>query len=349
MQNKNTLLDKILKGKLTDQEEANLLNSPSAVERQRKEWDHSSHLDYAESVDGAGQLKKIQSAIWREKSLFPSYKKFERSLTESILGADGWMRTYARIKTYAIAASIIACLFLGTTLWFYQKATTVPATATVYVVTNGRQQIETIHLSDGSSVVLGAGSKLTYPKEFTGKKRLVELQGQAFFEVAKNPQKPFIVKTSQMEVTAIGTAFEVFCFGKEMQGEAILLNGAVKVALPQASSKENKEVFLLPNEKVTTTKDGEVNIEKVDANTYSSWRNKNGLSFANEKMSMIIPRLEKWYGTKIVCNEEIAQQYRFSFIIEDEPLTDIMNIIDRISPLSVKKEGNTYVITKQTN
>ena len=82
---------------------------------------------------------------------------------------------------------------------------------------------------------MGPGSRLTYPASFSGKTREIRLDGQAFFDVAKNREKPFIVHTEDMSVEALGTAFELFSYNMENKMEAILLNGKIKVSV------ENKE------------------------------------------------------------------------------------------------------------
>lgn len=320
--NKEELLHKIIQGEITPEEEVNLFNTPSSLQRQQKEWNLAGKTDFEDTIDETKSFENIKHHIWGREQILPF-----------------------RFKVYVAAASILVCTFLGSTLWFYGKSQMTPEK--VYVLTNGHQGIEQIMLADGTNVLLGPESKLIYPKVFNDDERKVELVGQAFFEVAKNPQKPFIVKTPQMEVTALGTAFEIFAFEGEKVCETILLNGKIKVTMPNAHNETNREgIILLPDQKLTITNTGAVNVEKVDANTYSSWRNHGSLCFVNEKLSMIIPRIEKWYGRKILYDKDVADSYRFSLTIEDEPLDEMMHIIDRISSLTVKKEKNCYLITK---
>lgn len=320
MKSKNTILRNIIKGEMSLEDESTLKNNNSIAERQKQEWDNAKDLSYSEEVNGEKILHSVKLVIWGQNKVIPLY-----------------------IKIGAVAACLLIAVFLGSTLWFYQQIQKAESNPT-YIAINGRQHIESIELSDGSKVSLGAESKLTYPQNFEGNKRFIKLYGQAFFKVAKNPRKPFIVKTDRFTVTALGTAFEVFSFGNKETAETVLLNGKVKVEVPQYASNE-KQIFILhPNQKISVNNKGTVVIENVNADDYSKWRDGNGLKFINEKLSVIVPRLLMWYGKNIVCDENIAERYRFTFSIDSESMGEMMQIIDKISPLTVKKEHNVYVI-----
>ena len=96
---------------------------------------------------------------------------------------------------------------------------------------------------------MGPGSRLTYPASFSGKTREIRLDGQAFFDVAKNREKPFIVHTEDMSVEALGTAFELFSYDMENKMEAILLNGKIKVSVADKETNQMKEYFVSPDER----------------------------------------------------------------------------------------------------
>jgi ferric-dicitrate binding protein FerR (iron transport regulator) len=129
---------------------------------------------------------------------------------------------------YSIAASILLLISVGCFAWILSRN---DATNTMYVATSGIQNMQSILLPDGSQVQLGPGSKLVYPLEFDGKMREVQLEGQAFFDVVKDKSKPFVVKTKDMDVTALGTSFEVFSHDSENNIETVLLSGKIKVDL----------------------------------------------------------------------------------------------------------------------
>ncbi len=325
MKNVIDILRGLLNGNLSEDDSSALFNSRSFKVRQRKEWDDSVNLHYSDETDGYRLLKTVQSVLWGKSRIIPF-----------------------SLKAYMVAASILSLVLLGSTIWFYKKSNYAEPFQT-YVMLSGKKDIESIRLSDGTKVSLGPGSRLEYPKEFTGKKRLVFLYGQAFFNVAKNAEKPFTVKTSQFEVTALGTEFEVFSYGKKETAETILLKGKVKVDFYKTSQYEMSSCILIPNRKLSLNAQGRYLVEDINADNYTIWRNGKGLKFINEKLSVIIPRLEKWYGTNIRCNKDIAEKYRFSFSIDNESFGEVMNIIDKISPLKVKENNNIYIIEKQTD
>ena len=217
----------------------------------------------------------------------------------------------------------------------------------MYVVSSGIQNMESVSLPDGTKVQMGPGSRLTYPASFSGKTREVTLNGQAFFDVAKNREKPFIVRTEDMSVQALGTAFELFSYEMDNKIETILLNGKIKVGISDKGTKRVKEYLVSPDEKLVLDRQtGEVMKQAVNADKYTAWRKQKMLSFENEKLTMIIPRLEQWYGRKVMCQKDLAEKYRFTFKVRDESLEKILFMIKASSPLIyTQMESGDYILT----
>ncbi|WP_106830814.1 FecR family protein [Parabacteroides pacaensis] len=317
--NEKNILKKLLYTTLSPVEKETLLSRPSVDTHFREQWMDAPDFARQEKVNEHKIWVKIYNEIWGNKKKIP-------------------MILY---KFYSIAASVLLLLGLsgGAYYWVSHKTTQV-----MYITTSGVRNIESVVLPDGSTVQLGPSSKLTYPDKFATGKRIVELSGQAFFDVAKDKTKPFIVHSKDMEVTALGTAFEVFNYDQENKIETILLQGKVKIDLTTTSGKiHKKDIYLSPNEKLTFIKDSRnVVIETVDADKYTSWRSNGILSFENEKLSMIIPRLEQWYGRKIICQKDLADTYRFTFKVRDESLKRILFILGKSSPLTYREVGENY-------
>lgn len=281
-----------------------------------KQWEDAHDAAAKDKTDVNRIWAKIQKELWENKQV----------------------KTYEYYKIYSIAASILLLIGIGCFAWILSRN---QSSNTMFVATSGIQNMQSILLPDGSQVQLGPGSKLVYPSEFDGKTREVKLEGQAFFDVAKDKSKPFVVKTKDMDVTALGTAFEVFSYEMENSIETVLLNGKVKVDLLHGNHK--REVILNPNDKLTLSRsDARISIEKVNATKYSDWRNLGILSFENEKLSMIIPRLEKWYGQKIFCQKDLANTYRFTFKVRNESLDRILYMLNNSSPIKYRKAGDNY-------
>ena len=228
-----------------------------------------------------------------------------------------------------------------TYLWNQQTA------ASVYVVTSGIQNLEKIQLPDGTHVCLGPGSRLEYPSEFRTGSRNVRLEGQAFFDVAKDPSKPFRVQMDDMQVEALGTAFELFNYEDSEDMEAVLVNGKIKVSFEQ-DNKVVREQIMNPDERlIWHKKSNQVEVGKIDAEKYTSWRI-GVLSFENENLAMIIPYLERWYGRKIQCEESLLNNYRFTFKVRNESLDVVLFIMCQSAPLQYKKNTDeSYILTQK--
>lgn len=292
----------------------------------------------------------VQKAIqtqWEDVSdIYTDIQKEKRILTNIMhqikAGKSGRFRRI--INQYALIASVALLLICGTLSVFLFTQTSTPEVW--YVLNSGRQSMDSVQLADGTFVILNAGSKLTYPKEFTGKQREVILSGQAFFRVYPNKKLPFVVKTKSMNITALGTSFEVFSFDIDKNVETTLLSGKIKVEPKDNNESVTGEYILNPNERLSNSL-GEISIDKVDANSYSAWRTGGRLVFKNETLAMILPRLEKWYGQKIECSANMAEHYRFTFTLRNEPLDLILNIMSHSAPISYKLKSNDYYVLKE--
>lgn len=324
--NKKNIIRKLILEELKEEEQSILLQSGTVTGEMHRQWEDLPDMVQKDQANGQEIWKKIRQEVWFKYSA----KK---------------IRFY---KVYAWAATIALLLGLsGSIAYAYKEKETAPV---MYIVSAGIQNMESVTLPDGTSIQLGPGSKLTYPARFEGKTREVTLDGQAFFDVEKDPGKPFIVHTSSMDVEALGTAFELFAYNIENRSEAILLNGKIKVNLNTPLSEKTTELILSPNEKIEyNIRDRKVTSNTVDADTYTSWRKRGILTFENEKLSMIIPRLEQWYGRKIICEKGIAETYKFTFKVRDESLERILYIMSESSPIRYNKseDGNYSLFLKK--
>lgn len=312
-------IKKLLSDELTEEEQKELFQSEEVTHRLQSQWESTSFATKSDLTAGDNIWYRIK------KNTFGKKRESRQ------------MRFY---KTYAVAASFLLLFGLCTVLYLGLSK----GGNEIYIVRSGIRSIDTFTLSDGTTVNLGANSKLTYPADFKGKSREVRLEGQGFFNVQKNAENPFIVRTSQINVTVLGTEFEVFNYENNPEAEIILVNGRVSVSFPE---EENSRVLSLsPNEKISYNKRKQsVKFEKVNADKYTTWRNGNVLSFENEKLSMIIPRLEKWYNYKINCPERILNHYRFTFKVGSESLERILFIMSKSAPLKYReKDDGSYEI-----
>ena len=321
-EDKKYILRKLMQDALTEEERIALQSSRRVTRQMERQWDSAPDVIERDRPDESSIWRNICRVSWQH--------------------AEG--RKVVFYKIYSLVASVLLVLGVAGTAYFaYQDRTTVP----MYVVSSGIQNMESVSLPDGTKVQMGPGSRLTYPASFSGKTREVTLNGQAFFDVAKNREKPFIVRTEDMSVQALGTAFELFSYEMDNKIETILLNGKIKVGISDKGTKKVKEYLVSPDEKLVLDRQtGEVMKQAVNADKYTAWRKQKMLSFENEKLTMIIPRLEQWYGRKVMCQKDLAEKYRFTFKVRDESLDRILYMIKASSPLIyTQMESGDYILT----
>ena len=193
-------------------------------------------------------------------------------------------------KHYVISFMKVAAIFvLGFALHFFlnwQKTTHHELQHQIHVPTG--QHVE-IMLADGSKVWLNSGSTLTFPSKFNGKKRMVELDGEGFFEVKSDKEHPFIVSTSKYQVKAVGTSFNIYDYQDSPQFEAALLNGKVEVT---TNAKKSSVVILTPNQRAALCQ-GVLEVKLIkNANNYL-WRK--GILYFNEPLLEVFDKLQEYY------------------------------------------------------
>lgn len=198
-------------------------------------------------------------------------------------------------------------------------------------------------LPDGSVVWLNSETKLTYSNQFTGDKRSVSLEGEAYFEVAKDAKKPFVVQAGEIDVEVLGTRFDLDSYSSGEFVQTALLDGSVKI-----SGKAMKEpVFLKPNELFRYRKSDQVaTVEDAKAGLYADWI-KDRLVFDNDCLADILISMGGRYNIDIECPKQFAASTRLSFTIRQENIDEVMEAISLIAPIRYEmKNGKVYIIPK---
>ena len=209
-----------------------------------------------------------------------------------------------------------------------------------------------ITLLDGTRITLNAGSKLSYPTKFGKKKREVQLEGEAYFEVSHNPQKPFVVKSGELITTVFGTKFNIKAYPEENNIKVALVNGKVKVT--NSGNVKQKEVFLKPQQQVVYNKNSKIEkVVKFDTRKTIGWRN-NVLVFENENLKDVFTILERTFGIKIEIKNELLKNKRISANFENESFWGIIEVIKYLTNSETKSilknnEFEKIVFTKKHN
>jgi len=177
-----------------------------------------------------------------------------------------------------------------------------------------------ISLPDGSQVWLNSASSLKFPTVFTGKNRIVELAGEAYFEVAKNKNKPFKVITENEEVEVLGTHFNVSSYKEEETSSVALLEGKVKVSLHSAASK-----VLIPGQQ-SVVKAGSIEVYPIDLSEVAAWKN-GEFMFNNENIKSVMQKVARWYDVEVVLAPEIEDISIWGSVSRYEKLEEVLKII----------------------
>ncbi|WP_158796234.1 FecR family protein [Pedobacter sp. L105] len=156
-----------------------------------------------------------------------------------------------------------------------------------------------ILLSDGTKVWLNAASSLRFPVCFNQQSRKVELTGEAYFEVAKNPARPFIVKTANTSIKVFGTHFNVMAYPDESTSKTTLLEGSVSVSSATASD------LIKPGEQALLNQDGKISIQKhINEREVMAWKNGN-FSFEDTGIQEVMRQVARWYDVSVVYEGKI--------------------------------------------
>ncbi|MFA7636143.1 MAG: FecR domain-containing protein [Monoglobales bacterium] len=226
---------------------------------------------------------------------------------------------FLKIASYA---AILALLIASTVYITYKVAVPAPLEYTQVSVSYGESK--KITLSDGTVVAVNAGSTLIYPEKFTADTRTVFLTGEANFSVAKNPDKPFIVKTQHIDIEALGTKFYVQSYPNTQYTKATLIEGSIKVDINLA---ENEAYILKPNNQlVYLHSNNEVSVIDVDAVRLASWED-GYLIFQGASFDEIVQTLERKYNVEINYDGKINQQAYYVKFNPDESLQDAMDVL----------------------
>ena len=200
-----------------------------------------------------------------------------------------------------------------------------------------------ITLSDGTRVHLNAETRLTYPVCFSSKERIVQIEGEAYFDVAPDKEHPFIVKTSHTSIRVTGTSFNVRAYADEDTESTTLISGTVRI------NSRNEEFELVPNQHYTYNKNTGTNtVANVNTDLYTSWES-GSFIFLNVPLENVMSYLSKWYGFQYSFEDEAAKQVRIgAYLNRYANMNPIIDMITELNLVNIKqREGILHISYKQ--
>jgi ferric-dicitrate binding protein FerR (iron transport regulator) len=292
------------------------------------------------------ELQTESSRLWNriENEIIPSGEAEPKTL-------PGRNRSFGFLK---YAAILVLMVSLSSTLtWWFMKPGEFTERMVEYVVPKGSKS--SIKLPDGSVVWLNAGSKLQYATDFDKKERKVFLSGEAHFTVVSNKNKPFKVHTSDLIVRALGTKFNVKAYPEEKIITTILEEGVIDVQVIKGKKASKNQIKVEPNQKLVYFKDAKGDehiarreieetkkITRIDENIrvvseintelYTSWKNDKWI-IEGLTLKCLAPILERRYNIAISFSKDGVDQYKFSGILHNETVEQIMDVLRYTAPV----------------
>lgn len=304
-------------------------------------------LEWLKSGEENKKLFRDVQQIWlasdntlqKEAEIAKAYLRFKENVQTYERGRKSTFRL-PLFRTVAAASVIIAIFSLGG--FFIGKHSVSPQlqVQTLHNVIIGKDSKGSITLPDGTEVWLNSESKLTYPENFAKEARVVQLEGEGYFNVVKNTKVPFYVETNEMKVNVLGTQFDMKNYPNRESMETTLLSGKVEVHFKDMDTG----IVLKPNQKISIHKaSGKHDIKELDARKQIVWIN-NQLAFSNEKLSDILHGIGFWYGLDIVYEGRVDLNQKLSLTIRKETKEEIFNLLSLIAPITYKIETERIIV-----
>lgn len=201
-----------------------------------------------------------------------------------------------------------------------------------------------IVLPDGSGVWLNSGSRLSYPSSFDETSRVVSLDGEGYFEIAKDASRPFIVKGKGMSVKVTGTKFNFKAYSDDKRLSATLVEGKVSVGYSDASGKEHTYKMKQGEQSNLNVKDMKMEVREVNTSLYTGWLE--GLYFFDsQRLEDIMADLERWYGVTVVFEDDSLREKILSGkLYREDSAEKMLESFEKLMPGHFKRDGKTVTV-----
>ena len=310
------------------------------VDSMKKVWTESSKSPVAWDVEAAWKNFSDKAAISKDTRILPMSPptpRFEKQ-----------QQVWGRRSSFAVAfriAAVFALIALSGYLSLNHFGVLNGAASDSgkqEIITENGQQVK-INLSDGTKVKLNAASKLRFSPESWEKSREVYLDGEAYFEVVPNPDKPFIVNTAQAKVRVLGTSFNVNAWEADKEVRVIVAEG--KVAFQSNDSAFSEKTILTKNQMSSLTQGSAPSTPKtVDTDKYLAWI-RNELIFDNTRLSDVMVHLKRWYNLDCQLADSTLGSRHLTASFKNESLDEILNIIVLSLDLNYTRENHNVIFS----
>uniref|UniRef100_UPI003216EF69 FecR family protein n=1 Tax=uncultured Draconibacterium sp. TaxID=1573823 RepID=UPI003216EF69 len=256
----------------------------------------------------------------------------DRVVSKSATGFITWV---SRI------AAVLSIPLLLATIYLYQKTTDLDSN---HIISASSENVintfsspmgakSQVALPDGSIVWLNSGSSISFPSFFDSKSRNVELKGEAYFDVTRNPDIPMIVTTSNIKIKVYGTKFNVNAFADNNTIETTLVEGKITI-IPE---DRNNEFLVRPQHTAFySIIEKKLHVKKIDnVADYIGWKD-GQLMFRDETFGSILKRLERWYNVEIQLTDKSLANYKLYATFFDENIEEVLNLFAKSIPIKIE-------------
>ena len=287
-----------------------------------------------ESDENAGELFRMEEIYQLGKFPFEEENlvvRAERRLGRRLKRENQKKQEVFKLRSvlrYAAAIVGVMVLAAGLAYWFRNKA------EELVVASAAHGQVREMLLPDGTKVWLNQSSVLKYPRAFEGKERHVYLDGEAYFEVARNHEKPFMVKSPAMDVRVLGTSFNIKCRPDNSFAETTLIEGEVEVK----DKSDKGRITLLPGQKAVLNRvTGRMQVKQVDPKMEIVWHN-DLIPFEKSSIFQIAAALERFYGVKIILSPDVDSTNTYSGVLKKKDnIESVLNSLRNSIPFNIRK------------
>ena len=300
--------------------------SGEATEQERLELD-----EWTLASDENMQIFEQMQDVWMQTApveFEPNTEKALKRVSEKVGHKKTILRPSKRWMQIAAVAAVLIGIGLYFTLTFHPEKN-----QTVTTIAN---QTQSVILEDGTTVILNENSSLTYPEHFSDTVRSVTLIGEAYFDVHKNPQKPFIILAENTQIRVLGTAFII---NARPQSAIVTVNvHRGKVAF----SQNNNKVILTIGEKGTFDKKTGIVSESINDNLNDMAWSTNILTFISTPMPKVVEQISTYFKTSISIENKNLDTIKFTSQFNNKPLPEVLKIIELTTGHSFIKDNAGY-------
>lgn len=330
---KINLLQKFYKGECSEEEVQEVVNSfaskeqkEALLEQLKADWDQFD-VSEEETYTGYNPDKVLQGihARLRQDSILAGDEHKEKSIN---------INRFFFLRVASIVILIIFSAFIIQTLISNPQLEN--DSYLVKEVPAGQRR--TIMLEDGTKVILNAGSKLSYPEKFLKDKREIVLEGEAFFEVARDTSRPFIVASGEVFTTVLGTSFNIRAYQDEQNVQVAVASGKVKV------NHGEENCYLLPGKAVNyDAEDNTLAVLDFKQEEVLSWK-EGIIYFKDASFEEVVKTLERWYGVEIEAVGRGSQNWQYTGVFKLQSLENVLLSIGYVKHFNYKLKGNRVEI-----